>query len=147
MPNMSNDMENKLLDFLFRGQPYTPPATVYVAMFTTTPTDEEPGEEPTAPSYARAPISCTLEDWSGTDSPDSQSAPSSGTSGTIFNISEISFPDPQEDWGSVAYIGLFDAPTGGEYLFWSELTAPRDFVVGDVNIRFRPAEMSIQIDN
>jgi hypothetical protein len=146
MPNMSNAMENRLLDYLFRGQPYEAPLAVYVALFTTTPTDAAPGQEPTAPSYARAAISCTLGDWSGTNSPDTRD-PSTGTSGTVFNISEVKFPDPQEDWGNVGYIGLFDAPAGGNYLYWSRLTAPRDFVVGDVNIKFRPSELSIQIDN
>jgi hypothetical protein len=146
MPHMSNAIENRLLDFLLRGQPYEPPTVVYVALFTSKPTDAAPGSEPTAPSYARAPIECTLHDWSGTDSPDSQ-AVSGGTSGTVFNISEARFPDPQEDWGSVGYIGLFDAPVVGNYLYWAQLTAPRDFVVGDVNIKFRPAELSIQIDN
>jgi hypothetical protein len=144
--NMSNAFENRLLDYLFRGQPCQPPTVVYLAMFTSPATDAAPGTEPTAPSYARASIQCTLNDWSGTDSPDSHAA-STGTSGTIFNISEIVFQNPQEDWGAVEYIGLFDAPVAGNYLYWSQLTAPRDFVVGDVNIKFRPGEMSIQIDN
>lgn len=146
MPSMTNSLENQVLDFLFRAQPLTPPSVVYLALFTTTPTDATPGLEPASPSYTRASIPCTLLDWSGTDSPTSD-VPSNGTSGTIYNITECTFPDPLEDWGMVTHIGMFDAATGGTYLFWAPLAVPRNFVPGDVNIKFKAAELSIQIDN
>ncbi|GHV49954.1 hypothetical protein FACS1894216_01280 [Synergistales bacterium] len=146
MPNMSNELENKLLDFLFRGQPFPQIQSIYVAMFTTKPTDAEPGAEPAAPSYGRAAITCNLNAWSATNAPDSR-AVSTGSSGTTYNIEEIKFPDPEQDWGNIRYIGLFDAPAGGTYLYWSELTNPRDFIIGDVNIKFRAGELSVQIDN
>lgn len=146
MASMTNVLENRVLDFLFRGGPLEPANTTWLALFTSPPTDAVPGNEPDAPSYARAPIPSTMVDWSGTDSPTSTTA-SGGSSGTIYNISEVSFPDPQEDWGMVTHIGMFDAEIGGTYLFWAPLAVPRNFVPGDVNIKFKAAELSVQIDN
>lgn len=147
MPNMSNALENKLLDMMFRGQTgYTPPINIYIGLFTSPCTDASPGTEVTAPSYVRGVIPCLLSTWSGTNGPNS-TAPSTGTSGTIFNISAVTFPDPQEEWGTVTHVALFDASTGGNYLFWASLATPRDFIAGDVNIKFRPSELSVQIDN
>lgn len=34
MANLSDYMENKIIDHMLRNQAYTPPATVYVALFT-----------------------------------------------------------------------------------------------------------------
>lgn len=146
MPNMSNDFENKLLDYLFRGGSFTAPTKVYVGLFTTPCTDKSPGVEVNTPSYTRAEILCNMNAWSATNDPN-HTGPSTGVSGVIFNISEIAFPDPQENWGTVSHIGMFTANTGGEYMFWARLTTPRDFVLGDTNIKFKPGELSIQIDN
>lgn len=146
MASMANPLENKVLDFMFRGGTFVPSETIWVALFVTAPTDAIPGNEPDAPSYHRASIPSTMLDWSGTDSPTS-TAPSTGASGTIYNITEVAFPDPEEDWGMVTHIGLFDAELGGMYLFWAPLAIPRNFVPGDVNIKFKAAELSVQIDN
>ena len=37
--SMSNYLEQKLFDHVFRGIPYTTPGRVYVGLFTTDPTD------------------------------------------------------------------------------------------------------------
>jgi hypothetical protein len=37
MAAMTDYLENKLVDWLLRGQSFTPPATLYVALFTVAP--------------------------------------------------------------------------------------------------------------
>lgn len=146
MASLSNDFENRLLDFIFRGQPFTPPSAIYVALFTTAATDAQPGEEISAPSYARAEVPCSLADWSSTNAPDG-TEPSSGTEGVIYNITQAVFPDPLEDWGVAIHVGLFDQKSGGNYLMHAPLASPKDIVAGDANIMFDAEYLSVEIDN
>ena len=53
MAEFSNFMENKIIDHMLRNQAYTPPATVYVALYTSDPTDADTGTEVSGGSYAR----------------------------------------------------------------------------------------------
>ena len=140
--NMTDYLENKVLDFLFRGQTYTAPTTLYFALFTSPASDLEPGEEPTDSAYHRAAVNCTLANFSGTDTPSSTAA-STGTSGTIYNIATIAWPDPTEDWGEITHIGVFDQLVGGNYLYWAEISNPLDIVVGETGIRFAPGTLGI----
>ena len=39
MSAMSDYLENKIIDWLLRGQAYTPPATAYVGLYTAAPSD------------------------------------------------------------------------------------------------------------
>lgn len=142
--NLTNYSRNKLLDFLFRGQSFTQPSTLYFALFTSPATDEQPGEEPVDSEYHRAAIDCSLTDFSGTDNSTSTSV-SEGIDDTIYNISTISWPDPAEDWGVVTHIGVFDSLVGGNYLYWAELDRERDIVVGDSGVRFSPGILSISL--
>ena len=45
MSAFSDYVENKLIDWMLRGQAFTPPATVYVALFTSAPADAGGGTE------------------------------------------------------------------------------------------------------
>lgn len=146
MASLSNEFENQLLDYLFRGQPFSPPTSIFVALFKSEATDAEPGEEVSAPSYARAEVPCTLTDWSSTNASDNTD-PSTGTEGVIYNITSAVFPDPLEDWGVVVHVGLFDQSTGGNYLMHAPLVSPKDIVAGDANIMFDAEYVSLEIDN
>jgi hypothetical protein len=118
---MSNYLSNKLIDLIWRGQPYTWPATTYAAYSITMPTNATPGTEPGG-GYARVAMVSSLTVWSGTDSPTS-SAPSTGESGQMFNRAAITFPTPSADQGDVVGSMQFDAATLGNMLWWSEMLA------------------------
>ena len=143
--NLTNYHRNKLLDFLFRGQPYTPPATLYFAIFTTAATDETPGDEPADSVYHRAAITCSLSTFSGTDNSTSTDV-SEGTGDTIYNIATILWPDPANDWGVITHWGIFDALTGGHYLYWGEFSTSREIIVGDSGVRFAPGTLPITLN-
>ena len=146
MAAMSNYLENKLIDFIFRGQSYSAPANTYIGLFTTTPSDTGGGTEVTGGDYARVDVGSTLANWAGTQSAGSTTT-SSGTNGTTSNNNAITFPAPTADWGSISGFGMFDNASGGNLLFYGELTTHKTVNNGDAAPTFSAAALSIQIDN
>ena len=55
--------ENKTVDALLRAQAIGTPATHYVGLFTTCPTDSTAGTEVTGGSYARVAVTAALANW------------------------------------------------------------------------------------
>lgn len=52
----SNYLEDALLNHVLRNTAYTPPTTVYAALYLSDPTDEDKGQEVKGGGYARAAI-------------------------------------------------------------------------------------------
>lgn len=146
MSALSDYLENKLADFLFRGQAYSAPASLYVALFTESPTDAGGGTECTGGSYARVSMACSLANWSGTQGAGTTVA-SSGTGGTISNNIAITFPAPLEAWGTVVSVGLYDSPTSGNLLLWGAVSPSKTVNNGDSPPQFAPGDLQFQIDN
>lgn len=110
MPGSKSDyLEEAMLKHVLGGPDYQRPGTVYVALYTVDPTDAGGGTEVSGGGYARASISNTAAAWSPAGK----------------NANAISFPTATEDWGEVVAFGLLDAATGGNLLYWGELTTPR----------------------
>lgn len=131
MSHASDYLENRLVDWLLRGQNFAPPASVHVALFTAAPSDSGGGTEVSGGGYARVAVSCSLTAWAGTQGAGTTTA-SSGTSGQTSNNATITFPTATASWGTVTHIGIFDAPTGGNLLFHAPLSASRTVDAGDV---------------
>lgn len=146
MAALSNYLENKVIDWLLRGQSFTPPATVYVALHTGDPTDAGAANEVTGGSYARVGINSTLSNWAGTQAVASTVA-STGTSGTTSNNAAITFPSPTGNWGTVTHMAVYDASTVGNMLFYAPLAAPKNVNNGDAPPSFPAATLTFQIDN
>lgn len=156
MAAMSDFLENKLIDFLFRGQALgitgataaagTGPTSLYLGLYTANPTDTGGGTEVTGGSYTRVAVSSSLANWAGTQAAASTVA-SSGTSGTTSNNAAITFPAPTAAWGIVTGFGIFDAASAGNLLIWGALTTNKTINNGDAAPLFAAASLSIQIDN
>ena len=56
MAEFTDFLENKIIDHMLRNQAYTPPTTVYVALFTTATTDAGGGTEVSGGAYARQAV-------------------------------------------------------------------------------------------
>lgn len=137
--------ENKVVDALLRAQAIGTPATWYVALYTTCPTDSTSGTEVTGGSYARVAVTAGLTQWAGTQSAGSTTA-SSGTGGTTSNNATISFPTPSGTW-TVNCWGLTDASTAGNLWIFSAITgAPKTINSGD-SVSFAAGAATFQIDN
>jgi hypothetical protein len=115
MAEMSNYLENALINATLRNTSYTSPTTVYVGLYTSDPTDANTGTEVSGGSYARA--SATF------------GAPSNGTS---TNSAAVEFPQATGSWGTVGWIGLLDASTSGNLLYHTALDVSKTIDSGDI---------------
>jgi hypothetical protein len=127
---MSDYLENKLVDHIFRGRTYTAPTTIFIGLFTVAPSDSGGGTEVTGGSYARVQHGPSDTTWEATQG-GTPAAASSGTGGATQNAGTITFPVPTGNWGQVVAIGIFDAVTGGNLLFYGTLTNPKNVNTGD----------------
>lgn len=156
MAAMSDTLENKLIDFIFRAQALgitgataaagTGPATLYVALYTANPTDSTAGTEVSGGSYARVAVTSSLANWAGTQGAGT-TAVSSGTSGTTSNNAAITFPAPTANWGVITGVGLLDASTAGNLLFFGALTTNKTVNNGDPAPSFAISALTVQLDN
>ena len=115
MAEMSNFLENALVNATLRNTTYTSPATVYVALFTTDPTDANTGTEVTGGSYARTSVAFA--------------APSNGAAASS---ADCTFPTCTSTWGTVSHIGIFDASTSGNLLYHTPLDTSKTIETGDI---------------
>lgn len=95
------------------------PATTYVGLFTAAPTTDASasytGTEVTGGAYARVAITSS-SGWSALSG-------GSTTPAQISNSGSITFPTPTASWGTVLAIGIFDAATTGNMLWWNTIAA------------------------
>lgn len=115
MAEMSNYLENALINETLRGTAFTAISTPYVALFTTDPTDAGTGTEVTGGSYARTAATF--------------GAPSNGASVTT---ADITFPTCTAAWGTVGWIGIYDAATAGNLLYHTPLDTAKTIDTGDI---------------
>jgi hypothetical protein len=156
MAALSNFLENKLIDFLFRAQALgitgasaaagSGPTTLFVGLFTANPTDSGGGTEVTGGSYARVSVTSSLTAWAGTQAAASTVA-SSGTEGTTSNNNVLTFPQPTANWGVITGFGIFDAVSSGNLLIYGEITPNKTVNNGDAAPSFAAAALSIQLDD
>lgn len=156
MAALSDFAENKIIDFLFRGQALgitgasaaagTGPTNIYVALYTANPTDSTAGTEVTGGSYARVTVASSLANWAGTQGAGTTTA-SSGTTGTTSNNNAITFPAPTANWGVVTGAALLDASSGGNILAYGALTVNKTVNNGDAAPSFPAGSLTFQLDN
>ena len=115
MAEMSNYLENALINATLRNTTYTSVATVYVSLWTSDPTDAGSGTEVSGGSYARTAVTF--------------GAPSNGVS---LNSADVTFPTATGSWGVVGWIGINDASTGGNLLYHSPLDTSKTIDSGDI---------------
>lgn len=147
MAAKSDYLENKIIDFMFRGQTFTPPSTLYIGLLTVnTDDDGAPLTEVTGGSYARVAVTSSLANWAGTQSAGSTTA-STGTSGTTSNNSSITFPSPTANWGTVVGLFIADAASGGNMLYYGALSSSKTINSGDLAPVITAGSLTFQEDN
>lgn len=141
---LTDYLENKLIDHVFRNTAYVSPTVFGVALFTTACSDSAAGTEVAVGAYARGALAPSLTNWAGTQAAGSTIA-SSGTGGQTSNNAVISFPTPSASWGTVTHMGLFDAATAGNMLICQALTTSKTINTGDT-VTFPAASFSITLN-
>ena len=119
--NLTNYLENKLIDHFLGTTTYTKPAAVYVGLFTVTPGEAGGGTEVTGGSYARQAATFT--------------AASSGATSNNSNMPAA----------TTVAIGIFDALTSGNMLLYGSLTVNKTTDAGDT-LRIATGDLDISID-
>ena len=115
MAEMSTYLENALINATLRNTSYTSPATVYMGLYTSDPTDANTGTEVSGGSYARVAVT--------------MGAPSDGVS---TNSAAIEFPQASGSWGTVGWIGILDASSSGNLLYHTALDTSKTISSGDI---------------
>lgn len=118
MSAASDYLENKVLDHFLGTASTTAPAAVYLALFTSDPTDAGSGTEvsTSGTAYSRQSI-----------------AFSAASSGSTSNSADVEFSQATgSGFGTVTHFGIYDASTAGNLLFHGALTSSKTIDAGDV---------------
>lgn len=124
--NLSDYLENKLLDHFLGTASYTMPAAVYVALYSVAPDDTGGGTEISGGSYARQAATFNAASEGATENDD--------------NIDFTNMPAV-----TVVAIGIHDALTSGNLLLWGTLTTNKTTDAGDT-LRIATGDLDITID-
>lgn len=110
----SNYLENAVINYVLRNTGTPTTATVYLALFTTDPTDADTGTEVSTGGYARQAIAF--------DAP---------VNGVTQNTNLETFSASGASWGSITHIGIYDASTSGNLIYHASMTTARTINDGD----------------
>ncbi len=125
MAQMSDYLENKLIDHVFRNITFVTPGTVYVALYSVDPTDADNGTELTGSGYARK-----------------EAVIGAATNGTASNNADILFDTASGDWTAVSHIGIRDNLTTGNLLMHKILASPVTVTSGN-NFRITAGDLEL----
>lgn len=125
---MSDYLENKVVNHVLRNTAFSPPANIYLALYTGNPTDTGSGStteidiSASAASYQRVRLSNAFVNPTG---------------GSTSNSAVILFNTATGSWGNVAYIGLVTGSQSGtpastgSILFYGALSGSKTVTTGD----------------
>lgn len=116
----SNYLAQKLLDHEFGLAAYTFPTTVHLALYTTSPGAGDAGVEVSGSNYARVAVPMGSGQWSRSGQ-------------TVQNAQQHLFPVFSGGVATVVAVGIRDAASGGNLLWFADLSAPyqKSFAAND----------------
>ncbi len=125
--SFSNYLENKLLLHTFGASAYTAPSTLYLAIHTSNPDEDNSGTEVSGSAYARQTVAFTV------------------TNNLATNTSAVEFPTATGSWGTLSHVGVYDALTGGNLMAYASLTTSKIIDTNDV-FRVPAGDLDITLD-
>lgn len=133
MTAFSAYLEDELLDHTLGVGSYTMPATVYLALYTTSPASPDGlsgVEVANAGAYARQSI-----------------AFDAASAGTSSNTAEVVFPTATANWGTVTGFALLDSGTyaAGNMLYYGNWAASKTISTNDI-FRLPAGNLDISLD-
>jgi len=129
MAGFSDYLEDKVLEHVFGGNAYSAPSTLYVALYTSAPSDTGGGTEVSGGGYVRK---TTTFNVSGTNPT------------TASNAGAIEYPTATANYGTVVAVGIFDASSSGNLLAYANLSASKVVSTGDV-FRFNTGDLDVTL--
>ena len=106
----ANVAKQMVLNFLCRNQSVAQPAQLFLALYSTNPTDADVGTEASYDGYQRQAVAFGAPQLSG-------------GSATVQNSSAIQFAVVPSSSGTIAYAALRTAATGGDLVYYGSLAA------------------------
>jgi len=107
--------DNTALNLFLRSTPYAPPAQTYLGLYTVAPTPAGGGTEVAGNGYVRVAITFL--------------PPSNGQAASM---ADVVFPVCIiADWTTVVAFGVFDSISGGNLLYFANLSSSRYVAVND----------------
>lgn len=122
----SDYLENKLIDHSLGTTTFSKPTTVYAALYTVAPSDSSAGTEVTGGSYGRQSITF-----------------GSASSGSASNDANVDFNGMPTC--TVVAVGILDASTSGNLLYWGTLASSRSVTSGD-SVRIATGSLTVSLD-
>ena len=113
--NIADFLASELIDHFLRNSAYSPPATVYVGLFTSAVGDDWTGTEVSGGDYVREAIAFDA----------------SAGGRVTQNTALVTFTEASALWGEVGWVGLHDAETVGNGLAWGAVDTAKTIDDGD----------------
>ena len=135
MTGFSDYLENELLDHVFGNAAFSAPATLYIALSTADPLDDNSGlTEPVGSGYARLGITNNATNFPA------------AAGGVKSNGAAFEFPAANGgSWGLITHFAIMDAATGGNQIGYGALVAAKTINDGDI-ARFPAGDLDITLD-
>lgn len=119
-------LDNNYLNLALRGVPFTPPSSVYIALYTVIPGVGGGGTEVTGGGYGRQLATFA--------------AP---VNGQVVTTADVLFPVASATWGTIVAFAFLDASSGGNMLYFGNLSTPRLVLASD-QVRFPAGQLICQ---
>jgi hypothetical protein len=120
---LTNYGAQKLLGSLFGANAFSVPGTLYIGLFTATPSNLGGGTEVSSGGYARVALVNSGANWTGATNTWPSISANAGT---------VAFPSATGNWGVVGWFGIFDAASGGNLIWWGPLSTGVNVPSGDI---------------
>jgi len=134
MSDVSDFLEAKFLEITLKGAAAYNVATPYVAIYTSNPDEDNSGTECSYVGYARqAGTFGTITDDVATDAK------------TVSTTLEVNYPILVGSDITVTHVGIFDALTSGNLLYYTVLDTAKSVQTDDV-LSFAAGEVTVKID-
>jgi hypothetical protein len=116
-----NTLRNALLDHALGGPDYTRLTTVYIALYTASPTSAGGGTEVSTSStaYARQSVTNDTSSWSAS------------SAGVKSNLNLIDFGTATANWGTIVAGTIMSASSSGYILYFGPLTTSKTINTND----------------
>lgn len=146
MAEMSNYLEDELLDHVLSAATYTAPATVYLALSTATITDTTTGTtitEHSGDNYSRKSVTNNATNW-----------PAASSASKSLGVTQT-FATPSGSWGTITDMAIIDAASNGNILLYTALTASKavasgntvEFTSSNITAAFNSTNISTYLAN
>lgn len=122
----TNYTDNKLIDHLLGSGTYTKPSTLYVALFVGNPSSGGTEVSTSGSAYARKTSTFTV------------------SGGNATNTAAIEWATATSSWGTIDWVAIYDASTGGNQLVTAQLSSSKTIASGDV-LRIPISSLSVTL--